>query len=167
MARTEIERTVRQSVLDRLIDTEPGLGGDAPATFAQSVRQLKANLRRDIEWLLNTRRPPVEVPEDFEELPRSVFAYGLPDITSLARDSVETRGQLLREVEEAIAHFEPRLADVRVSLPDVEASGVNREVRFHVEATLRMDPNPEQVVFDTVLELASGDFEVKGSGPGA
>jgi hypothetical protein len=27
-----------------------------------------------------------------------------------------------------------------------------------------MDPNPEQVVFDTVLELASGDYSVKGVG---
>ena len=167
MARTEIERTVRLSVLDRLLDDDPGVTREPAATFAQSVRAFRANVRRDLEWLLNARRPPIEIPEDFEELPRSVFTYGLPDITSMARDSLETRGQLLREVEEAIAHFEPRLTDVHVTLPDIEASGVNREVRFHVEATLRMDPNPERVVFDTVLELASGDFEVKGGGTGA
>ena len=39
-----------------------------------------------------------------------------------------------------------------------------RELRFVVEALLKMDPNPEQVVFDTVLELASGDYSVKGVG---
>jgi len=37
-----------------------------------------------------------------------------------------------------------------------------REVRFVVEALLRMEPSPEQVVFDTVLEISSSTFEVKG-----
>jgi type VI secretion system protein ImpF len=164
MARTEIERSVRQSVLDRLIDTEPGLAADPPPTLAASVRQLKVNLRRDLEWLLNTRRPPLAIPEDFEETRRSILTYGLPDITSMSRDSMATRNALLREVEEAIAHFEPRLADVRVQLVETEGPNAVRELRFVVEALLKMDPNPEQVVFDTVLELASGDYSVKGVG---
>lgn len=164
MARTEIERSVRQSVLDRLIDTEPGLAADPPPTLAASVRQLKVNLRRDLEWLLNTRRPPLAIPEDFEETRRSLLTYGLPDITSMSRDSMATRNALLREVEEAIAHFEPRLADVRVQLVETEGPNAVRELRFVVEALLKMDPNPEQVVFDTVLELASGDYSVKGVG---
>ena len=167
MARTEIERTVRQSVFDRLIDLDPGSGVEPVPTFAQSVRTLKANLRRDLEWLLNSRRTPVEVPAHFEELPRSVFTYGLSDINSLSRDATETRGTLLREVESAIAIFEPRLAKVRVGLREGEGPGARREIHFVVEALLRMDPNPEQVVFDTVLELSSGDFEVKGGGVGA
>lgn len=164
MARTEIERSVRQSVLDRLIDTEPGLAADPPPTLAASVRQLKVNLRRDLEWLLNTRRPPLAIPEDFEETRHSLLTYGLPDITSMSRDSMATRNALLREVEEAIAHFEPRLADVRVQLVETEGPNAVRELRFVVEALLKMDPNPEQVVFDTVLELASGDYSVKGVG---
>jgi predicted component of type VI protein secretion system len=49
MARTEMERSVRQSVLDRLIDAEPGLAADPAPTLAASVRQLKVNLRRDLE----------------------------------------------------------------------------------------------------------------------
>lgn len=164
MARTEIERSVRQSVLDRLIDAEPGLAADPPPTLAASVRQLKVNLRRDLEWLLNTRRPPLAIPEDFEETRRSILTYGLPDITSMSRDSMATRNALLLEVEEAIAHFEPRLADVRVQLVETEGPNAVRELRFVVEALLKMDPNPEQVVFDTVLELASGDYSVKGVG---
>ncbi len=32
------------------------------------------------------------------------------------------------------------------------------------EAMLRMDPSPEQIVFDTLLEVASGEYEVKESG---
>ena len=38
-----------------------------------------------------------------------------------------------------------------------------RLVRFVVEATLRMDPNEERVVFDTVMDPGSGGFKVSGS----
>jgi type VI secretion system protein ImpF len=34
------------------------------------------------------------------------------------------------------------------------------QVRFSIQATLRMDPTPEQIVFDTVLEVSSGTYEV-------
>ena len=37
-------------------------------------------------------------------------------------------------------------------------------VRFQVEALLRMDPSPEHVVFDTVLEVARGEYAVEGEG---
>jgi predicted component of type VI protein secretion system len=32
-----------------------------------------------------------------------------------------------------------------------------------VEATLRLDPTPEQVMFDTVLHFASGQIDVAGA----
>jgi type VI secretion system protein ImpF len=38
------------------------------------------------------------------------------------------------------------------------------QVRFAVEATLRMDPSPERIVFDTVLEIASGTYAVDDAG---
>src|SRR3569832_1315075 len=83
MARQEPEQIVTQSVLERLIDREPESPTDTPKSYAQSVRQLKASLRRDLEWLLNTRRNPEAADHRFPQLSRSVFNYGLPDITSL------------------------------------------------------------------------------------
>ena len=162
MAKTEIERTVQQSLLDRLIDLDPRSSVEPAMTWAQSVRQLKAALRRDLEWLLNSRRNPEPLPEQFEELRHSLYWYGLPDITSLSRDSAEQRVWLARQIEETISMFEPRLASVRVSIRETE--GERRELRFVIEGMLRMDPNPEQVVFDTVLELSSGEYQVGGTG---
>jgi hypothetical protein len=66
MARRETEETVTQSVLERLIDLDPKSKNDPPQTRPQSVRQLKAALRRDLEWLLNTRQIPGGVPEEFQ-----------------------------------------------------------------------------------------------------
>ena len=153
-------------MLERLIDRDPKSSSEAPPTRAQSVRLLKSSLRRDLEWLLNTRRTPEAVGREFHELEQSLYHYGLPDITSASSESTDTRHWLRRQVEETIRVFEPRLTDVHVS---VEAVGdlARREVRFVVEALLQMEPSPEQVVFDTVLEISSATFEVKGAGADA
>lgn len=161
MARPELERTVQQSVLDRLIDPDPQVTADPPVTLAHSIRQYKAAVRRDLEWLLNTRRIAVPAPDELDEVQHSLYHYGLPDVTSLSSDSPESRLWLLSRIEETIAMFEPRLTGVRVSLTETAGEG-GRELRFLIEGTLRMDPTPEQVVFDTVLELGSGAYQVGG-----
>jgi type VI secretion system protein ImpF len=62
-----------------------------------------------------------------------------------------------------LALFEPRLAQVQISVAEVEGEQRRRELRFMVEATLRLDPTPEQVMFDTVLHFASGQIDVAGA----
>ena len=156
MATRGAERTVRPSVLDRLIDE-----ADPPSTPAETVRAFRAAVLRDVEWLLNTRRIAEPAPDACPELQRSVYHFGIPDITSLSADSDAVRKRLLRQVEECIALFEPRLSGTRVTLAPDESGG-RRRVRFVVEGLLRMDPDPERVVFDTVLETASGRFTVSG-----
>jgi type VI secretion system protein ImpF len=165
MARQELERTVQQSLLDRLIDDDPDVQRDQPMTWAQSVRQLKASLRRDLDWLLNTRRVAIPAPEELTELGRSLYQFGIPDLSSMDRDSSAVRARLLRIIEQAIADFEPRLAGVSASL--AEGSDDSRQrMRFLIEAMLRMDPNPEPVAFDTMLEVSSGEYQL-GDAAGA
>ena len=165
MAKGELERTVQQSLLDRLTDDEPRVAADVPMTWAQSVRAFKAGVRRDLEWLLNTRRTAEVAPEHLVEVGRSLYHYGLNDMMSLSKDSDSDRERLLRWVEEVIATYEPRLENVRGALADVEpANAHRRELHFVIQGVLRMDPSPEQVVFDTVLEFASGDVEIRGLG---
>jgi predicted component of type VI protein secretion system len=65
-------------------------------------------------------------------------------------------------MEEAVEMFEPRLRNVRITLNPV-AKG-SRTLRFGMEGMLMLDPAPEQVRFDTLLELTSGDIEVRGDG---
>ena len=164
MTKREIERTVQGSLIDRLTDVEPKSNVEGRVGYLESVRQFKAGLQRDLEWLLNTRRIPMPAPEDLEEVQNSVYHYGLPDLTSISRDSPEARDRLRRRVEDAIATFEPRLANVNIIMLEMEGEQHRRELRFHVEGTLLMDPTPEQVVFDTVLHFASGEYEIEGAG---
>jgi type VI secretion system protein ImpF len=163
MAKRGIERTVRQSLLDRLSDDKPEVGADPVTGYLESRAHLLASVRRDLEALLNTRRVPVTSPDEFEELSRSVYQYGLTDVAEVSRDSSDAHARLLRQVKDAIAAFEPRLANVRVTqAPEPAGGNGQRELRFIIHGLLRMDPDPEQVQFDTVLELGSGEYEVKG-----
>jgi type VI secretion system protein ImpF len=159
MARTEIERTVQPSLVDRLTDLEPGVTADPPTSREESARQFRRSVERDVEWLLNTRRTIHVAPEGCAELRVSAHEYGLPDTTGLVVGTKSGRERILGALREALERFEPRLAKPRVRLLD--ASQVRApQMRFVIEATLVMDPSPEQVVFDTVLEIASGEYAV-------
>ena len=159
MARIRGEGPVTVSVLDRLIDDDPKRSEEAMPTRAQSLRTLKAGLRRDLEWLLNTRQP-VELPTG-TELQKSLYVYGLPDISSLGFSNLSDRERLTRAIEVAVARFEPRLANVRVNLTSVAGEKLP-QLRFTIEGMLRIDPSPEHVTFDTLLELSSKEYIVQG-----
>jgi len=165
MPRWETEQTVTLSVIERLTDREPDVSAEPALTRAQSVRQLKASLRRDLEWLLNTRRRPDAVESEFKELEQSMFNYGLADISNLSWDSARDRVRVTRMIERTIATFEPRIKRLKVVAADAGA-GLKHVLRFQIEGLLDMDPAPEHISFDTVLQLSSGDIQIKGE-PGA
>lgn len=159
---------VRQSILDRLTKHNeqlrgPAVGGDSSVgrtprdRWDDSVGLLKANVLRDLEWLLNTRETGDPAAAPWDEVERSIYNYGLPDFASMRADSTLTGTRLAKAIEREIELFEPRLANVRISTREASA-GEERRLRFVIEATLRLDPDPEQVEFDTVLELDSGQI---------
>lgn len=159
MARTIPECIITQSLLDRLTDEEPANRTDAPVTRPQSFRQFKTALKRDLEWLLNTRRTPTPAPESLRYLPRSLYNFGLPDISSLTSNSSRDRNRLQWLLETVVNTFEPRIAGARVVM-EAPLAGT-RTLRFRIEGLMRVDPAPEHVAFDTVLELTSGEYQVK------
>ncbi len=156
----DTENAVTLSILDRLMDNDRTKSSEVPLSRTQSLREFKAALRRDLEWLLNSRRSPIDVPETFEQCQKSLVVYGLPDLSSLTVHSANDQQRLVRGMEEAIAHFEPRLTNVKVVIAPV--ANTSRALRFVIEAMMKIDPAPEHVTFDTTLELNSGEYAVKG-----
>lgn len=161
MARTHGDVTVTLSVLDRLIDEEPKTQVEAPLSGPQSVRLLKRAVLRDLGWLLNTRRIADSPEDSLKELQQSVYLYGLPDFSAYAMASPADRAKLVRQLGEAIRTFEPRLANVQIHPLESPSVGL-QELRFRIEGLLLMDPNPEQISFDTVIELKSSVCRLKG-----
>ena len=160
---SEFATAATLSPLDRLIDNDPATSVEIVPTRSQSVRQLKDGVRRDLEWLLNTRRIAVPPDESLKEVNRSVYVYGLPDFTAYSLNSPKDQAKLVRHLLSTVRLFEPRLANVRVVSLEAGASAT-RTMRFRIEGLLIMDPAPEHVSFDTVLELTSGEYEVQNAG---
>lgn len=149
------------SILDRLLDDAPDVSTEPPWSWTQDLQELKRAVVRDLEALLNTRQARLELLRDSPEaeIAQSVLTYGLPDLTSAKIDGPEAREAVRRGVEDAIRRFEPRLIDVRVQAHDPDGPH-DRVLRLTVEAWLAMDPDPVPVTFDTVVESATGVYQV-------
>ena len=159
MSRFDNEIRVNPSVLDRLIDYEPEYSREAPASRVKNLRILKQSVRRDLEWLFNTRATAV-VPPELKEVWSSVAVYGLPDMTTLSGRNLGDKAKLRRSVERVLETFEPRLEGVVVTV-DAEP-GAGLALKFRIDGRLRVDPAPEPVSFDTLVQIGSGEFHVKG-----
>lgn len=159
MARTDNEIRITPSVLDRLLDFEPDASSEAPKSRSKSLSDLKISVRRDLEWLLNTRRFIGEVDENLEETQKSVVVYGLPDFTSASAKSSTEQKKLVKQIETALKYFEPRFLDLKVTLEPLSA--YERALKFRIDARLDIDPVPEPISFDTVFQLGSSEITVK------
>jgi type VI secretion system protein ImpF len=71
------------------------------------------------------------------------------------------RNKLVKQLLAAINLFEPRLANVRLVMVETP-DAAKHQVRLRIEAMLRMDPSPEPISFDTVIELKSGNCHLSG-----
>ncbi len=159
MARVDSEILITPSILDRLLDFEPDVSSEAPKSRAKSLRDLKASVRRDLEWLLNTRRYIVEIPENLTEINKSVAVYGLPDFTGAGAKSSPEQKRLVKQIETALKIFEPRFLDLKVTIEPV--TDFERALKFRIDARLDIEPAAEPISFDTVFQLGSSEFSVK------
>ena len=123
------------------------------------VRQHKDSVKRDLEWLFNTRQTfDYRIPR-YPQLKTSVYAYGLPDITSVNIGSVNDQRKLIDVMRESLRLFERRLADVAIHFQPIV--GGSKSLQFTISGVLLMDPAPEEVHIDTVLDSTSARYEVK------
>jgi type VI secretion system protein ImpF len=154
----ERELSITPSIVDRLVDHEPRNQNEAPKSRLQTLSELKQSVRRDIEYLLNTRITNRNLDENLEEVRRSVAFYGLPDFTASSANDPEEQSRMTAAIEKAIEIFEPRFVGLRVHLEPVDP--LDKQLRFRIEANLNVEPAPEPVVFDTVLQSGNGEFAV-------
>jgi type VI secretion system protein ImpF len=157
MARPTPQTGLQPSILDRLIDPESA--GTAIMTGYNAEKMYQAVLR-DLEDLLNTRRSEVGNLTADDPLQHCILTYGLPDYVSAESMSARQRVEVGYAIRKVIEVFEPRLRDVNVVLLSEEEASPQQSLRFRVSASLNVDPSPD-VTFDTILEMASGHYQVK------
>ena len=161
--RSNSDARPQMSVFDRLLDDQPKNRHEVPPSRFQAIRLYKEAVARDLESLLNTRATPWEAGPEHPELRNSVYSYGLPDFSGLSMRSGTHRSRLVKRIQQAIQDHEPRLGNVVVDIPADGEDPDKLQLRFVVNALLKMDPAPEPVAFDTVLEISRGEYQVKGT----
>ena len=154
MAKIKAETLVTQSLMDRLGNVD-----DWPTTRFASMRMYRETLKREVEWLLNTRQSPIPEMEGYAQAASSVINYGLPDIHSFNGSRGREHDALTVSLLRTLRAFEPRIKDPQVFL--VRTDTTNRSLRFHIEGRISFENMEEEIKFDTVLELMRGDYEVK------
>ncbi|MDA8050400.1 MAG: type VI secretion system baseplate subunit TssE [Rhodospirillales bacterium] len=147
-------------LLDRLIDTAPDQPNDPPLSAGEAMALLRRAVRRDLEALLNARRRFRSVPAGLAALRTSPLSFGIPDCTAGTFVDPRERERLRREIEETIRRFEPRFAEVKVTLLTPKDS-LEATLRLRIEALLHAEPAPEPVAFDTEVETASAEVVVR------
>jgi type VI secretion system protein ImpF len=148
------------SVLDRLLDDEPQASRDPPRHHHQVLSELKKNVCRDLQNLLNSRARCTIWPPGCDDLDKSLANYGLPDFADAHPD------EFRRLIEEVIRRNEPRFKEVRVKLLGDSGRGgrIDRTLKFRIDALLYAEPAPEPLVFDSELEPVGGTIAVKAEG---
>jgi len=152
MARLKSEIPITQSLVDRLTDQE-----EMPSSRAQSIQMFRNGIKRDVEWLLNSRRAFVPEIEDYPLASNSVFTFGLPDVNELPGGN--SGSNVLAAITQTILIHEPRIREPRVSLSRTDT--LARSLRFHVEGKLILENSEEDISFDTLFEVTSGEYQVR------
>ncbi len=150
---------VQLPLLDRLIDDSPDSDRDPPMAAAEAMQHLRQSVRRELEALLNARRRWKSPARELKELPASPLCYGIPDFAAGVFNNQGERDRLRLEIEATIRRFEPRFLSVRVQLIDDEQR-LDASLRLRIEAVLHAEPAPEQITFDTIVDMANDDVRI-------
>lgn len=166
MAQQETSRPPTFSLVDRLSLEDSDARDEAQdqpyvdkARSRDAVRRYKDSVKRDLEWLLNTRRTLDYRMDRYSQIESSVYAYGLPDITSVNIGSVNEQRKLVDLMKETLRLFERRLTNVSIEFDPLP--GGSRSLQFSISGVLNMDPAPEEIQIDTILDSTSAKYEVK------
>lgn len=149
----------KMPLLDRLLDDEPAKARDDTLSVSQAHADLLRGVRRDLEALLNARRPWKPLPAGHEALIRSPLGFGLPDFAAGAFNQQARRERLREEIRQALTLFERRLSHVEVDLLPIQLS--DPTLRLRIRAQLNVDPAPMPVGFDMTVDPRTDEFEVR------
>jgi len=154
-------RIITQSLIDRLIDDDPQGSADIHASEEEAIARYKVALRRDLESLLNTKRPWLPVVERYPGMERSVVAYGIPDLSTEDMSVPGVRERVRRVIAQVIRAHEPRLSGIDIEMDDGPTS---RGMRLRIAAVLNLTQSEEMVVYEASVRPGDRTIEVNLAG---
>ena len=159
------------SLIDRLSSDEPDFYDSTnidasgqlrrqtnKAKSREAVRRYEDSVRRDLEWLFNSRRIKDDRLERYPQVRSSVFCFGIPDLNSEDPSRTHDKDELLHNMEDAVARFDRRLRDLTIEFGS-QVLG-SHLLHFHIAGVVMMDPVPAEVAFQSSLDPTNGECKV-------
>jgi len=147
------------SLLDRLLDDEPGKLTEPRENRSATLARLRENVLRDLSWLFNATQSSIDFADD-PVLVGSVINYGMPPLAGRPASQYDL-GELARVLREVILRFEPRIIahTVKVKAEKLENDSHN-VIGFRIEGQLWSQPIPLEIFMRTEIDLESGLTQV-------
>jgi type VI secretion system protein ImpF len=143
------------SLLDRLIDEDPGRATEVRENRAASLQRLRETVLRDLNWLFNATQSSIEFDED-RLLSGSVINYGMPPLAGRPASQYDL-GELSRVLRDVILRFEPRIIPHTLKVSAERNKGDTHNVLgFRIEGQLWSQPIPLEIFMRTEIDLESG-----------
>ncbi|WP_052573323.1 type VI secretion system baseplate subunit TssE [Haloferula sp. BvORR071] len=177
----QLESGVLPCLFDRIVRS---LGRGTPESRQIDSRVYRDAIRRDLEWLLNSKRRRTreeldrttmsnagkaaidDAPSiyDHEELPLSVINYGIRDFNGAAvnPDDARVMEGIRSEIRDAIKQFEPRIVFDSLKIEPIQNEKEPSILAFSIEAELWALPEWESLRID--IDLNTGSCQVKDGG---
>jgi len=144
-------------LFDRLVDRSRLLPADVTPVRTLDRGGVRKSVRRELEQLFNTRCP---IPSHrLGNRERSVVDYGIPDFSTFQARNPDDQKRIAAILRKAIEAYEPRLADVKVTITPIE--GDQFMLAGTIEAMLIIENTREAVLFETMLQIKEGSVEVR------
>jgi type VI secretion system protein ImpF len=122
---------------------------------------LRATVRRELAWLLNTTNLNAAIDlDDYPEVQTSVLNYGVPDMTGkpLTRRLILQRG---REIRAAIRAFEPRIDEKSLIVDPAESTDRLNSFTYVIKGDVSSAVAALPVKFRTDVEADTGAATVR------
>jgi type VI secretion system protein ImpF len=143
------------SLLDRLVDDEPGRATEVRENRAGSLQRLRDKVLRDLNWLFNATQSSIDFDGD-ALLSGSVINYGLPALAGRPASQYNL-GELARVLRDVILRFEPRIIPHTLKVfADGNGSDSHNLLGFRIEGLLWSQPIPLEIYMRTEIDLESG-----------
>ncbi|MGK0309737.1 MAG: type VI secretion system protein ImpF [Lentimonas sp.] len=149
-------------LMDRLFDDEPRRKSESREDKVVSVKRFREGVKRDIEWLLNSKSRFYDLNDDLHRVRDSVLNYGIRDFTGLSSENLSLK-TLENIIRNALIVYEPRLITDELEVKAVNASSEMKKINalsFEISGKIWAEPLPQDFVLRTEVSLDTGMVSV-------
>jgi type VI secretion system protein ImpF len=148
------------SLLDRLLDDEPGKLTEPRENRSATLARLRENVLRDLNWLFNATQSSIDFDDD-AMMAGSVINFGMPPLAGRPASQYDLN-ELSRVLRDVILRFEPRiLAHTLKVTADTAKGDTHNVLGFRIEGQLWSQPVPLEIYMRTEIDLESGMTQVR------